>query len=230
MLLLGVLRVFQSFQTSLHHQVCGAICKLPPPGLYYACFYWELLSIDVLTLGEDSLCHAYACIWLCPLCMRRLLHLLWCLDCGTQCWIQEWWHIPSAMDCPLTICFAKGDDIQCIVIYCEQELIKGGDHWLSVQVHNSKIRRSVLQSSSNVWRIQKSWGIGSGAQGLMSVIIIQYIFNRTFEIWKVWHKTVGTWLVSVWRLRNADTFDVVETKADEAGNLLLIAPDCLFTV
>ena len=62
MLWLGELRVFQSFQTSIHHQVYNTICKLPPPGLCYACFYQELLSISVLALKEDSLCHTYACI------------------------------------------------------------------------------------------------------------------------------------------------------------------------
>ena len=36
--------------------------------------------------------------------------------------------------------------------------------------------------------------------------------------------------MSVRRLHHTDTFDVVETKTDAAGNLLLIAPDCLFTV
>ena len=59
MLLLGELRVLSN-QLASSSIRCDLL--ITPLELYYACFYWELQSINVLALGEDSLCHAYACI------------------------------------------------------------------------------------------------------------------------------------------------------------------------
>ena len=124
MLWLGELRVFQSFLTSLHHQVYNTICKLPPPGLCYACFYQELLSISVLALGEDSLSH---------LCLHLIVSFMFALTPSLLMVSRLWDSVLN----PGMVTYSINNGLSfnhvsprmmIYTIYCEQEIIEDGDH------------------------------------------------------------------------------------------------------